>query len=50
MEDIEFLYVGLTLVWSGIFAYILYLHGMQTQLMKKIEGIELRGKKDEEKV
>lgn len=49
MEDVEFLYVGLTIVWSGIFAYILYLHRMQTELMKKIEGIELRGKLDEEK-
>jgi CcmD family protein len=50
MEDIEYLYVGLTIVWSGIFAYILYLHTMQTQLMKKIESLELRGKKVEEKI
>ena len=49
MEDIEYLYIGLTLVWSGIFAYILYLHRMQTQLQKKIESFELRGKMDEEK-
>ena len=47
MEDVQYLYIGLTLVWSGIFAYILYLHRMQAQLLKKIESIELRGKKDE---
>lgn len=49
MEDVQYLYIGLTLVWSGIFAYILYLHRMQTRLLKKIESIELRGKKDEGK-
>jgi CcmD family protein len=49
MDDIEFLYIGATLVWSGIFAYILYLHRMQARIEEKIELIELRGKKDEEK-
>lgn len=49
MDDLQYLYIGLTLVWSGIFAYILYLHKMQTELLKKIESIELRGKKDEKK-
>ena len=46
MDGIQYLYVGLTIIWFGIFAYIVYLHKMQTNLSKKLESIEMRVKKD----
>ena len=49
MDGNEYLYVGLTIVWFGIFAYMVYLHRMQAAITKKLESIEMRVKKDEQK-
>lgn len=49
MEGVKYLYIGLTIVWLGIFAYIVYLHGIQTKIKKKLENIEMMVKKDEKK-
>ena len=49
MVGVKYLYVGLTIVWFGIFAYIVYLHKIQSELRKKLESIEMMVNKNEKK-
>jgi len=49
MDGVQYLYVGVTIIWFGIFAYIVYLHKMQIKLLDKIKSIEMRVKTDEKK-
>jgi CcmD family protein len=37
IADLIYLYVAYTIVWLGLFAYVLYLHLKQSKLTKDLE-------------
>lgn len=49
MNKIEYLYLGLTIAWLGIFAYITYLHKLLGKLKKDLKTIEIMVKDNEKK-
>lgn len=49
MKELEYLYIGLTIAWLGIFAYIVYLHRKHIMLRKKLEDIVTMVKENEKK-
>lgn len=40
MEDIIYLFIGYTVIWLGLFLYVIYLHQKQAKLSRDIDLIE----------
>jgi CcmD family protein len=47
MSDLIYLYIAYTIIWAGVFLYIIKLHMAQRRLKKEIEMLKeiLNGKK-----
>lgn len=49
MGGLEALYIGYTIIWVGLFGYLVYLHMKQTKLTKDLSLLEEMVKKDDRK-
>jgi CcmD family protein len=46
MSDLVYLYIAYTVIWLGVFVYMVYLHGRQAELKKELEILTGRVKRD----
>ncbi len=47
MGDLEALYIAYTIIWVGLFGYLVYLHMKQTKLSSELKLLEEMVKKNE---
>ncbi len=40
MGDLEALYIGFSLIWAGVFGYMLYIHVIQRKLVSELNLLQ----------